>query len=135
KECSDEALKKVFLSKSLENRRPFEASRLYVYTIEVDRFKGFILLNNSFNQDFEEFILENLRSNIIENLKSRGYNGDISLAYCITIPVSKYVEAVEESCEFTLCDEEETGKQLILSFLRREVISPQYQDSDKEGML
>src|SRR5690606_293961 len=57
-ECCDEAVKKVFIAKTLTNPRSFESQKVFVYTIEVDSFKGFILVNNSFNQDFEEFMLE-----------------------------------------------------------------------------
>ena len=70
-----------------------------------------------------------------EKIKSKGQAIEISSPYRIKIPRADYIEVVKESCEFSIYKEEEMGKQLVLSYLKREVTQPQYEDSDKEGMI
>lgn len=135
KESCEEAMDQTFVAITMEEPRGFETTQVSVLTIDMSGYKGFILITDSFKQGFESYLLEDVRNGIIENLRTRGIGGEVSPPYTIEIPESKYTEVIKEACEFSIYKEEDTGKQLILSFLKREVVQPQFQDCDKEGMI
>ncbi len=130
----DEALRELFFSKPLLIPRDFESQFVHLYIVEMQDYKGFLMLNNSFNQNLDAHILSNFRSLVIENLKKKGLSAHLSNDFLITADLEAYNQVVSEFSEFVIHHEEETGKQQVVSFVRREVVQPKISESDKEGM-
>ncbi len=134
KESCDEALREIFFSKNLSQPRPFESKDVHVFIVEMAEYKGFLMINNSFNHNIEAHILSEFRTLVLENLKKKGVSANISNEFYITAELSDYGSVVSQFSEFVLYHEEETGKQQVVSFVKREVVQPKISESDKEGM-
>ncbi|MCB0377602.1 MAG: hypothetical protein KDD33_03855 [Bdellovibrionales bacterium] len=134
-ESCEMALANNFSGQPLERVRAFQNSALHAFAIEIGEFKGYILLANSFAHHEEEYVLNDIRTTIIDNLKKNGQSGEVSQSFYIQIPKCDYFSVVDEICDFTVKAEEETGKQILISFLPREKVFPSFHESDREGML
>lgn len=124
------ALPECFPVEPLEESRPFEIESLAVFSINQPSFKGYILFANSFNHKEDRGQTAEMESIISDHLDKNGMMGGIGNFFEFSVPSVEYTKWAEETCEFTIQYEDDSGKQFFLSFLPREKVLPQYSDAD-----
>ena len=120
--------------RDLEKERPFSASTLYIYTMDHEKFKGFILFANSFNHQESDNSLNLIRETIREFLKAKSVFATISMGYQVKGSDIMFADWARETCEFFFVKEDDAGKQYTMSFLPLEKISPKINKSEHDGM-
>jgi hypothetical protein len=131
--CSDMALQKVFSSKKENQKSEIDIQKITVYSIEIGKIKGYLLLA-SYPDSGTEAQNSAFKVALIEALKEHGASGHISEPYQLNLEVEGYMSSVSDFSEFSIGQEGREGQFYSVSFVEREVTLPTLTDSDKPDM-
>ena len=135
KEACSDGLKKVFHSEDQKDWRDFANDRAILFVVIMNNVKGYLLISNSFHHDFGQQHLEDYRKYLIDHMRQHKVFLECSAPYEITVDTNFYVQTMKEFSNFTLCTEDENGKQIIANFVHRELVYPKFEKSEQKDML
>ena len=134
-QCCEEALKEVFQAHPLEEEREFDVDHVVAIPVNQEYLRGYILFSNSFNHKEDPSIVNELIDKLSMKLEEKGVSGDLQQFVDFEVPTIEYQGWAADRCDFNVTHEQETGKQLCLSFITRERVLPRFTDSEDKKMM
>ena len=135
KESCEIALKQTFNAEKLDEPREFDSEHLVALTVNHSKLKGYLLFTNSFGHHESSEKIIQMKDIITDHLEKNGALGDIGPFVDFSVPETDFPSWANHSCDFTVTCEEENGRQICLSFLKREQVLPTYRDAEDKKMI